>query len=210
MVQSDRGRKEALFRLKKPTSHQGDAWIQASSNGLTCEARWQLIQHFTEWIKHGDMKIQMLLTVQGVIVAAYGAFIPTILPSGDKWTTCPVWFFLIANLIFVYRVRESFKIGFDALHPNTKQSPADDEDAKPGDNIFYYGFYSAVKIQSSSDLINSISEDEALNSINKQIAALGKIAKDKFDNVSKLQIAVYRTVFWLFWVFVSTIYFGKS
>ena len=110
----------------------------------------------------------------------------------------------------MYRVRESFKIGFDALHSNTKQSPADDEDAKPGDNIFYYGFYSAVKIQSSSDLINSISEDEALNSINKQIAALGKIAKDKFDNVSKLQIAVYRTVFWLFWVFVSTIYFGKS
>lgn len=29
--------------------------------GLSYEQRWQIIQHFTEWIKHGDSKIQMLL-----------------------------------------------------------------------------------------------------------------------------------------------------
>jgi hypothetical protein len=184
-------------------------WNYQKTEGLSYEARWQLIQHFTEWIKHGDMKIQMLLTVQGVIVAAYGAFIPTMLPSGEKWTICPVWLFLAVNLAFVYYVRESFKIGFEALRPNTKQSPADDKGTKPGDNIFYYGFYSTAKIQDSSNLLGSISEDEALNSINRQIVDLGRIAKEKFDNVSRLQVAVYRTIFWLFWVFVVTIYFGK-
>ncbi|MDU6365737.1 MAG: hypothetical protein E6568_01585 [Rothia mucilaginosa] len=190
------------YKGRGPRPHQ-------ETKGLSYEARWQLIQHFTEWIKHGDMKIQMLLTVQGVIVAAYGAFLPSMLPSGDKWNSCLVWLFLFVNLAFVYYVRESFKIGFEALRPNTKQSPVDDKGTKPGDNIFYYGFYSTTKIQDSSNLLGSISEDEALNSINRQIFDLGKIAKEKFDNVSRLQVAVYRTIFWLFGVFVVTTWFGK-
>lgn len=62
------------------------------SLGLDFDQRWQIIQHFTDWIKHGDSKIQMLLTVQGVIVAAYATFAPKILSDmaergGWEWYT---------------------------------------------------------------------------------------------------------------------------
>ena len=42
-----------------------DRYDVEQETGLSYEQRWQIIQHFTEWIRHGDSKIQMLLTVQG-------------------------------------------------------------------------------------------------------------------------------------------------
>lgn len=53
------------------------------SLGLDFDQRWQIIQHFTDWIKHGDSKIQMLLTVEGVIIAGYGALLPAVLSSNE-------------------------------------------------------------------------------------------------------------------------------
>lgn len=66
--------------------------VKEDSLGLNREERWQLIQYFNDLIKHGDSKIQMLLTVQGVIVAAYGGFISTFLSKPNIWNPVTIFF----------------------------------------------------------------------------------------------------------------------
>ena len=50
--------------------------------GVSYEERWRLVQYFSDWIKNADVRIQMLLAVQGFIVAAYGALIPATVTFG--------------------------------------------------------------------------------------------------------------------------------
>ena len=85
-----------------------DRYDVEQETGLSYEQRWQIIQHFTEWIRHGDSKIQMLLTVQGVIVAAYGALVPNFLSKQDVWNPCT----LTSNIVFALSVLVSFGYGF--------------------------------------------------------------------------------------------------
>ena len=47
-----------------------------ANQGLSYEERWKIIQYFSDWIKNADVRIQMLLAVQGFIVAAYWSTYP--------------------------------------------------------------------------------------------------------------------------------------
>lgn len=76
--------------------------------GVSYEERWRLVQYFSDWIKNADVRIQMLLAVQGFIVAAYGALIPATEKVGNFWNS---WTY-IWTAFFVSTVIISFKIGF--------------------------------------------------------------------------------------------------
>lgn len=161
--------------------------------GLSYEQRWQIIQHFTEWIKHGDSKIQMLLTVQGVIVAAYVAFIPQSLSKQNAWNCLTI----SSSAIFAGLVLWSFLYGlFGALRPYTKSY--DEEGEKI--NVFFYGSYN--KDEKLSDL-ETLNYQQRLEQLSEQISMLGWIAKEKFRKVEVLQRYTVGSVFMLFLVFIS-------
>lgn len=160
--------------------------------GLSYEQRWQVIQHFTEWIKHGDSKIQMLLTVQGVIVAAYGAFVPNFLSKQGVWNPWTLTF----NIIFALSVLISFWLGFNALQPYTKAY-----DGKSSSrNVFYYGSY--VNGKKRLDL-DSLSEDKKKEYLSEQISVLGFVASKKFSSIGCLQVFIFINVILLVPVFIS-------
>lgn len=148
--------------------------------GLSYEQRWQIIQHFTEWIKHGDSKIQMLLTVQGVIVAAYGALVPNFLSKQNVWNC----YTLIFNIIFVISVLISFGYGFRALQPYVKAYDGQDI----SQNVFYYGSYIGGKKLADLEIL---SEDKKKEYLREQISVLGFVARRKFFAVIVLQWVVF-------------------
>ncbi|WP_311655791.1 hypothetical protein [Rothia mucilaginosa] len=160
--------------------------------GLNYEQRWQIIQHFTEWIKHGDSKIQMLLTVQGVIVAAYVAFIPQSLSKQNAWNYLTIF----SSAIFAFLVLWSFLYGlFGALQPYTKSY----EEESKKINVFFYGSYN--KDEKLSDL-EALDYQQKLNQLSEQISMLGWIAGEKFRKVRILQYLVMGSVFMLGLVFI--------
>ena len=160
--------------------------------GLSCEQRWQIIQHFTEWIKHGDSKIQMLLTVQGVIVAAYGALVPNFLSKQDIWN----FYTLIFNIMFALSVLVSFGHGFRALQPYTKAYNGKSSSR----NVFYYGSYANGK--KLVDL-ERLSEDQKKEYLSEQISMLGFVASEKFSSIGRLQRFIFINVILLVPVFIS-------
>ena len=120
------------------------------SLGLNREERWQLIQYFNDLIKHGDSKIQMLLTVQGVIVAAYGGFVSTFLSKPNIWN--PITIFLSA--LFAVSVVASLLVGIVALQPYVKEHNNGESATREGqgkENIYYYGSYSGSRILDGLD-----------------------------------------------------------
>lgn len=159
-----------------------------SSTGLKLDQKWQIIQHFTEWIKHGDSKIQMLLTVEGVIIAGYGAFLPTIFSSaaieGKSYNMAFIIFnslLIIANFIFAIQVLRTIKFGFfNALQPDTNPG----KNNTSNKNIFYYGTYVQEDIP---EKLKNGSQAAISRDLDSQIAVLGRIAAKKFENVVHLQ-----------------------
>lgn len=148
--------------------------------GLDFNQKWQLIQHFTDWIKHGDAKLQMLLTVEGVIVAGYGAFLPVVFSAGKSWNI----FLIIFNIIFAFLVVTIFWYGFfKALQPYTKKGKNDLESK----NIFFYGTYSSEDIVEG---LNNSDVESISKNLDSQIAVLGAISSKKFNNVKELQILI--------------------
>lgn len=161
--------------------------------GLNYEQRWQIIQHFTEWIKHGDSKIQMLLTVQGVVVAAYGAYISSFLSKQNAWNCCTITF----NIIFAAVTLASFAFGFfGALQPYTKSYEG--EGGKQ--NVFFYGSYTKNELLPG---LENLDDEERLKQLSSQISILGDIAKNKFKNVKILQVLVVASIISLAPVIIS-------
>ena len=101
-----------------------------ANQGLSYEERWKIIQYFSDWIKNADVRIQMLLAVQGFIVAAYGALIPAIEKADNFWNLWTILF----TVLFIVFVLISFIIGF-LQFPNTTSSSSKEN------NIFFYGSY---------------------------------------------------------------------
>lgn len=166
------------------------------SLGLDFDQRWQIIQHFTEWIKHGDSKIQMLLTVEGVIIAGFGAFLPTLLTS-DKGVSEE---FKICSIIFIFWVICTILYGFfRALQPYNRVGKNNSNDV----NIFFYGSYAEENLPRNLYSADHVAINQDLNS---QIAVLGKIANDKFKRVKRLQWLVVISCVSFFAVVVSVIW----
>ena len=163
------------------------------SLGLDFDQRWQIIQHFTEWIKHGDSKIQMLLTVQGVIVAAYGAFVAGFISKGIIWNCWTI----ITSVLFALTAFSTFKYGFFvALQPYTK--PYKEEGGKR--NVFFYGSYQKNEQLAELEILD---DKEQLKQLSRQISVLGGTAREKFDNVKSLQKRVMISFVVMVLVFVS-------
>ncbi len=181
---------------------QGKPLGKEDSLGLNREERWQLIQYFNDLIKHGDSKIQMLLTVQGVIVAAYGGFISTFLSKPNIWN--PVTIFLSA--LFAVSVVASLLVGIVALQPYVKEhngEPATRE-GQGKENIYYYGSYSDSRILDGLDYATT---EEKMNYLGAQISVLGGIATRKFRKVFFLEWLVFSNVLILI---ASFIFFASA
>lgn len=148
--------------------------------GVSYEERWRLVQYFSDWIKNADVRIQMLLAVQGFIVAAYGALIPATEKVGNFWN---LWTY-IWTAFFVSTVIISFKIGF-YQRPNMSVS------GRAG-NIFFYGSYNA-----DAKILDSISHTDKMEYINDQMSTLAGIADKKFKNVQRLQSSVFMSSIFL-------------
>ena len=176
--------------------------VKEDSLGLNREERGQLIQYFNDLIKHGDSKIQMLLTVQGVIVAAYGGFISTFLSKPNIWN--PVTIFLSA--LFAVSVVASLLVGIVALQPYVKEhngEPATRE-GQGKENIYYYGSYSDSRILDGLDYATA---EEKMNYLGAQISVLGGIATRKFRKVFFLEWLVFSNVLILI---ASFIFFASA
>ena len=159
--------------------------------GLDFNQKWQLIQHFTDWIKHGDAKLQMLLTVAGVLVAAEGAFAAAMVSVKNIHLTCA---FTICVLSFNILTIFIFIFGFLVLQPYTKGST---------NNIFFYGrSWSDI---SSKDIINTASKIEINEMLDEQIKILGGVALRKFNKVSWMQWIVFSNI--LVFIFGLVFYF---
>mgnify|MGYP000082946332 CR=1 FL=1 len=168
------------------------------SLGLDFDQRWQIIQHFTEWIKHGDSKIQMLLTVQGVIVAAYGAFVAGFIPKGSIWNCGTI----IASVLFALATFLTFIYGFFvALQPYTKPYKEDDKRR----NVFFYGSYQKDEQLAELEILD---DKDQLKQLSRQISVLGGTAKEKFHSVKILQIFVMISFVAMVLVFVSFSFVG--
>lgn len=180
----------------------GNPPVKEDSLGLNREERWQLIQYFNDLIKHGDSKIQMLLTVQGVIVAAYGGFISTFLSKPNIWN--PVTIFLSA--LFAVSVVASLLVGIVALQPYVKEhngEPATRE-GQGKENIYYYGSYSDSRTLEGLDYATA---EEKMNYLGAQISVLGGIATRKFRKVFFLEWLVFSNVIILI---ASFIFFASA
>lgn len=162
---------------------QVPAGVQATGQierGVSYEERWRLVQYFSDWIKNADVRIQMLLAVQGFIVAAYGALIPATEKVGNFWNS---WTY-IWTAFFVSTVIISFKIGF-YQRPNMSVS------GRAG-NIFFYGSYNA-----DAKTLDSMLHNEKMEYINDQMSTLAGIANKKFKNVQRLQSSVFMSAIFL-------------
>lgn len=173
-----------MFRKSSKASNLNNETVN-SSTGLKFDQKWQIIQHFTEWIKHGDSKIQMLLTIEGVIIAGYGAMSSVLLSGFKSEDPIFVSIYVGMNIIFALLVLWTIWYGFfKALHPDTSKGKNDGE----SDNLFFYGTYKNEDLPGSLDEANSESVSKFVNS---QIAALGRIASDKYERVVRLQRLVF-------------------
>lgn len=72
-----------------------------ANQGLSYEERWKIIQYFSDWIKNADVRIQMLLAVQGFIVAAYGALIPAIEKADNFWNLWTILFTVLFIVLYL-------------------------------------------------------------------------------------------------------------
>jgi len=173
-----------MFRKSSKASNLNNETVN-SSTGLKFDQKWQIIQHFTEWIKHGDSKIQMLLTIEGVIIAGYGAMSSVLLSGFKSEDPIFVSIYVGMNIILALLVLWTIWYGFfKALHPDTSKGKNDGE----SDNLFFYGTYKNEDLPGSLDEANSESVSKFVNS---QIAALGRIASDKYERVVRLQRLVF-------------------
>mgnify|MGYP000855124220 FL=1 len=164
---------------KNPAPAEAQA-IDQIEQGVSYEERWRIVQYFSDWIKNADVRIQMLLAVQGFIVAAYGALIPATEKVGNFWNS---WTY-IWTAFFVSTVIISFKIGF-YQRPNMSVS------GRAG-NIFFYGSYNA-----EAKTLDSISHKDKMEYINDQMSTLAGIADKKFKNVQRLQSSVFMSAIFL-------------
>lgn len=151
-----------------------------TTHGMSYEERWDLVQYFSDWIKNADVRIQMLLAVQGFIVAAYGTLIPVTEKISNFWN---LWTY-IWTACFVISVITSFKIGF-YQRPNMSVS------GKKG-NIFFYGSYDGTQ-----ENLNEISIESKLQYLTSQLSTLAGIASNKFKNVQNLQSSVFMSAIFL-------------
>ena len=144
--------------------------------GVSYEERWRLVQYFSDWIKNADVRIQMLLAVQGFIVAAYGALIPAMDKNNSFWN---FWtYFWVAS--FVVSVITSFGIGF-LQFPNREVGGAEG-------NVFFYGSY---ENGNQRYILENVSFDKRNEYLSEQLVKLANIANTKFKNVQKLQTSVF-------------------
>jgi hypothetical protein len=173
-----------MFRKSSKVSNVNNETVN-SLTGLRFDQKWQIIQHFTEWIKHGDSKIQMLLTIEGVIIAGYGAMSSVLLSGFKSDNQIFTWIYIGMNVIFTLLVLWTIWYGFfKALHPDTSKGKNDGE----SDNLFFYGTYK------NEDLSNDLDEASSQNIsefVNSQIAALGRIASGKYERIVCLQRSVF-------------------
>ena len=152
-----------------------------ANQGLSYEERWKIIQYFSDWIKNADVRIQMLLAVQGFIVAAYGALIPATEKADNFWNLWTILF----TVLFIVFVLISFIIGF-LQFPNTTSSSSKEN------NIFFYGSYvEGIK----PDGLSNFTRDQKLEDLGEQLVKLGQIASKKFKNVQHLQTSVFLSSF---------------
>lgn len=144
--------------------------------GVSYEERWRLVQYFSDWIKNADVRIQMLLAVQGFIVAAYGSLIPAMDKNNSFWN---FWtYFWVAS--FVVSVIASFVIGF-LQFPNREVGGAEG-------NVFFYGSY---ENSNQRYILENVSFDKRNEYLSEQLVKLANIANTKFKNVQKLQTSVF-------------------
>ena len=142
-----------MFRKSSKVSNVNNETVN-SLTGLRFDQKWQIIQHFTEWIKHGDSKIQMLLTIEGVIIAGYGAMSSVLLSGFKSDNQIFTWIYIGMNVIFTLLVLWTIWYGFfKALHPDTSKGKNDGE----SDNLFFYGTYK------NEDLSNDLDEASSQN-----------------------------------------------
>lgn len=150
--------------------------IDQIEQGVSYEERWRLVQYFSDWIKNADVRIQMLLAVQGFIVAAYGALIPAMDKNNSFWN---FWtYFWVAS--FVVSVITSFVIGF-LQFPNREVGGAKG-------NVFFYGLY---ENSNQRNILENVSSDTRNEHLSDQLVKLANIANTKFKNVQKLQTSVF-------------------
>lgn len=166
--------------------------------GVSYEERWRLVQYFSDWIKNADVRIQMLLAVQGFIVAAYGALIPAMDKNNSFWN---LWtYFWVAS--FVVSVITSFVIGF-LQFPNREVGGAEG-------NVFFYGSY---ENSNQRCILENVSSDKRNEYLSDQLVKLANIANTKFKNVQKLQTSVFLSSLFLalsaagFIPWISTIFY---
>ncbi len=172
-----------------------DRYKVEQETGLSYEQRWQVIQHFTEWIKHGDSKIQTLLMVQAVIIATYGVSVPVFFSKSGVWN----FWTIFCNAVFALATLASFIYGFfSALQPYTK--PYEEKDKNR--NVFFYGSY--LKNERLSEL-ESLSREEKMQQLSAQISVLGRVAKNKFRHIQNLQRFVVISIILLVPVYISFI-----
>lgn len=170
-----------------------DSYSIVQETGLSYEQRWQIIQHFTEWIKHGDSKIQTLLTVQAVIIATYGVSVPVFFFKSGVWN----FWTIFCNAAFVLVTLASFIYGFfSALQPYTKPYEGKDKNR----NVFFYGSYSKDELLFELENLN---HKEQLQQLSAQISVLGRVTKNKFRHVQNLQQFVVISIILLIPVYIS-------
>ena len=163
----------ATDKNRAPAEAQTPAPVE---QGVSYEERWRLVQYFSDWIKNADVRIQMLLAVQGFIVAAYGALIPAMDKNNSFWN---FWtYFWVAS--FVVSVIASFVIGF-LQFPNREVGGAEG-------NVFFYGSY---ENSNQRYILENVSFDKRNEYLSDQLVKLANIANTKFKNVQKLQTSVF-------------------
>ena len=167
-------------------ANQQTAGVQIAdqaNQGLSYEELWRIIQYFSDWIKNGDVRIQMLLAVQGFIIAVYGALIPSADKINNFWNLWTgAW-----TALFVVAVLLSFNIGFF-------QKPNRTVKGDKG-NIFFYGSYG--ESNESVDNLEKVSYENKINYMRGQISTLADIADKKFKGVQDLQTSVFLSAIFL-------------
>lgn len=178
-----------------PTEAQTPSQVE---QGVSYEERWRLVQYFSDWIKNADVRIQMLLAVQGFIIAAYGALIPAMDKNNSFWN---LWtYFWVAS--FVVSVITSFVIGF-LQFPNREVGGSEG-------NVFFYGSY---ENSNQRYILENVSSDKRNEYLSDQLVKLANIANTKFKNVQKLQTSVFLSSLFLalsatgFIPWISTIFY---
>lgn len=150
--------------------------INQIEQGVSYEERWRLVQYFSDWIKNADVRIQMLLAVQGFIVAAYGTLIPAMDKNNSFWN---FWtYFWVAS--FVVSVITSFAIGF-LQFPNREVGGSEG-------NVFFYGSY---ENSNQRDILENVPPDKRNDYLSDQLVKIANIANTKFKNVQRLQSSVF-------------------